>query len=135
MVLEEFIMNFSRHFSSVFRFVQGLLVALVCAVMLFTSASPALAADGGIGSSPSRPNQGEAQLKDIIKESQDAIRPENALDSDKVIDRANKGLNEVQEDADAQEMNRPENSRQAKSAAEQVQRALGKAVDKVTGRD
>lgn len=124
-------MNFSRHFSSVFRVVRGLAIALVCAVLLFANAYPALA----IGSAPSRPSQGETELNDIYKESQDAVRPENALSSEKVIERANKGLNEVQSDADIDQMNRPENSREATSAAEQVQRALGKAVDKVTGRD
>lgn len=124
-------MNFSHHFSSVFSFVRGLVIALACAVLLFTNAYPALA----IGSTPSNPAEGEAPLNDILKESQDAIRPENALSSEKVIERANKGLNEVQSDADIDQMNRPDNSREATSAAEQVQRALGKAVDKVTGRD
>jgi hypothetical protein len=124
-------MSFSHRFSSMISSVRKLVVVAICAAMVLLTASPALA----IGSTPSQPNQGEAQLNDILKESQDAIRPENALNSDKIIERANRGLNEVQEDADIQQMNRPENSRQATSAAEQVQRALGKAVDKVTGRE
>lgn len=124
-------MNFDRHLPAVIRFVRGLFIALVCAVVLFTNSNPALA----IGSGPTRTTEGETQLNDILKESQDAIRPENALDSDKIIERANNGLNEVQQNADADQYNSPEGSRGATSAAEQVQRALGKAVDKVKGRD
>lgn len=124
-------MKFSQGFTAFVRFAKGLVIAGVCAVLLFTNAYPAMA----IGSTPSQYSEGETQLDEILEESQDAIRPENALNSDKVIEKANKGLNEVQGDADVQQMNRPENSRQATSAAEQVQRALGKAVDKVKGRD
>jgi hypothetical protein len=124
-------MNFNRRFSSALRFVRSLVVAFACALILFANTAPALA----IGSTQSQPSQGEAQLNEILEESQDAIRPENALNADKVIERANEGLNEVQKDADVEEMNTPENSRQATSAAEQVQRALGKAVDKVTGKN
>ncbi|MCU0526501.1 MAG: hypothetical protein MUF72_16940 [Elainella sp. Prado103] len=118
----------NRSFSMA-RFLRSILVAFACAILFLTNVAPALA----IGSTPSRPSEGEPPLNDIFKESQDAIRPENALDADKVIERANAGLNEVQKDADIDQMNRPENSRQATSAAEQVQRALGKAVEKVTG--
>lgn len=121
----------NRFSSMIARFVRGLVIATACAVMLFTTASPVLA----IGTTPSQPEQGETRLNDIYKESQDSIRPENALDADTIIERGNKGLNEVQEDADIDKMSRPSNSREATSAAEQVQRALGKAVDKVTGKD
>jgi DNA polymerase II large subunit len=124
-------MNFKRLFASTLHIVRGLVIVLACALILFTNTYPALA----IGSTPSNPSEGETRLNEILEESQDSIRPENALSGDKVIERANKGINEVQEDADADQMNRPDNSRQATSAAEQVQRALGKAVDKVTGRD
>ncbi len=124
-------MSLIRRFSGFNRFVKSLFVATICALVLFTNAYPAMA----IGSTPSRPSEGETRLDGILEESQDAIRPENALDADEVIRKANEGLNEVQGAADIQQMNRPENSRQATSAAEQVQRALGKAVDKVTGKD
>lgn len=124
-------MSLTRRFSGLTQFVKGLLVAVICALVLFTNAYPALA----IGSTPSRPSEGETRLNGILKESQDAIRPENALDADEVRRKANEGLNEVQGAADLNQMNRPENSRQATSAAEQVQQALGKAVDKVTGKD
>lgn len=124
-------MNFGHLFSSALQVMRGWVIALACALVLFTNAYPALA----IGSTPTNPSEGETRLNEILEESQDAVRPENALSSEKVIERANKGLNEVQGDADIHQMNRPDNSRQATSAAEQVQRALGKAVDKVTGKD
>jgi hypothetical protein len=120
-----------KSFTSVVRWLRGVAVAMACVLILLTNAAPALA----IGSNPSQPSEGETRLNDILKESQDAIRPENALDSDKIIQRANEGLNEVQRDADLDQMNRPENSRQATSVAEQVQRAFDKTIDKVTGND
>jgi hypothetical protein len=123
--------RFSNAFSSAVRLIKGAAIALLCVAVLFTQSYPALA----IGSSPTRPSEGEPRLNKILDESEDAIRPENVLDSDRIIERANKGLNEVQGTADIQQMNRPENSRQAKSAAEEVKQALGKAVDKVTGKD
>lgn len=124
-------MNFNRRFSNAFQLIRGLMIALVCALVLFANSYPALA----IGSGMTRPSEGEARLNQTLENAEDAIRPENALSSEKVIERANKGLNEVQADADIDQMNRPDNSRQATSAAEEVQRALSKAVDKVTGRD
>lgn len=120
-----------QSFKSAFRWLRGLVVAVACALVLLTNAYPALA----IGSNPSQPSEGETRLNEIFKESQDAIRPENALDSDKIIERANEGLNEVQRDADLDQMNRPENSRQATSVAEQVQRVFDKTIDKVKGND
>ncbi|NJO80342.1 MAG: hypothetical protein HC827_18740 [Cyanobacteria bacterium RM1_2_2] len=124
-------MNLSRRLSAVSRLIRGLALALVCTLFVLTNAYPALA----IGSNRANPSEGETRLNATIENAEDAIRPENALSSEKVIERANQGLNEVQVDADVDQMNRPENSRQATSAAEEVQRALSKAVDKVTGRD
>ncbi len=121
----------SFNVSAITRFFKSAAIALFCTVILFSQSYPALA----IGSSPTRPSEGEPRLNQILDESEDAIRPENALDADKIIDKANKGLNEVQGTADIQQMNRPTNSRQAKSAAEEVQETLSKAMDKVTGRD
>ncbi|MBW4466970.1 MAG: hypothetical protein KME07_16220 [Pegethrix bostrychoides GSE-TBD4-15B] len=121
----------SFNLSGMTRFLKGAAIALFCAVVLFAQATPALA----IGSMQSRPSEGEPRLNEILDESEDAIRPENALDADKIIEQANKGLNEVQGTADIHQMNRPSNSRQAKSAAEEVQQALGKAADKMTGRN
>jgi hypothetical protein len=124
-------MSLTHRFSKFNQIAKSLLVAVVCALVLFTNAYPALA----IGSTPSRPSEGETRLNGILEESQDAIRPENALNAEEVTRKANEGLNEVQGAADIKQMNRPENSRQATSAAEQVQRAFDKAVDKVTGKD
>lgn len=124
-------MNFNRRFSAVSRLVRGLMIALVCALFLLTNAYPALA----IGSNQSRPSEGEPRLNEILEKSEDAIRPENALSGETMAERANEGVNEVQGGGDLDQMNRPDNSRQATSAAEEVQRALSKAVDKVTGRD
>ncbi|WP_017297080.1 hypothetical protein [Nodosilinea nodulosa] len=105
--------------NSIFAWVRNLAIALSCLLVLMT-ATPALA----MGSTPSRPDQGTVQLDGVYNESEKAVRPENALDGDKVADRANKGLNEVQKDADTSQMNHPGNSSQATSPMEQIKDAL-----------
>lgn len=105
--------------NSIFAWARNLAIALSCVLVLLT-ATPALA----MGSTPSRPDQGTVQLDDVYNESEKAVRPENALKGDKVIDNANKGLNEVQKNADASQMNHPDNSAQATSPMDQIKDAL-----------
>jgi hypothetical protein len=106
-------------FASAITWVRRGAIAFICGVLLLT-ASPALA----IGSTPSRPDEGTARLDRVYNEAEKAVQPENALDGDKMIKRANQGLNEVQKDADAGQMNRPENSRQATSVIDQIKDAV-----------
>ncbi|MBD1915432.1 MULTISPECIES: hypothetical protein [Cyanophyceae] len=94
-------------------------IALSCMVVLLT-ATPALANS----STPSNPKQGTAPLNSIYNEAEKAVQPENALNGDKMIDRANKGLNEVQKNADVNQMNTPANSGQATSPIDKIKAAL-----------
>lgn len=123
-------MNFGRLFSSVLRSLRVLMIAFACALVLFVNATPALA----IGSTRSNPTEGETRLDEIFEKSEDMLKSDNALDADKVRQQANQGINEIQGSADVEQMNRPGNSRQATSAAEEVQQAAGKAMDKVRGK-
>ncbi len=96
-------------------------IALCCAFILFSQALPVMA----IGSTPSSPTQGEAQLDAVQKRSEDALK-DPPLSLKQVQDKANEGINEIQGDADYQKMNRPGNSRQATSVEEQVENVLHK---------
>jgi DNA polymerase II large subunit len=128
-------MNFTRLIAAALRPVRFLIIAFVCTLLVFSNALPAVAGTNIGTNTRSNPGEGETRLNEILEKSQDAIRPENALSGEKMQSEANKGLNEVQGDADFQQMNRPSNSQKATSAAEQVERALEKAKDKVTGKD
>jgi|GEM_PF-3137363 hypothetical protein len=118
----------SRYIASLLLSLRSLVIAFICTILMFTYAPSAMA----IGSTPSRPDQGTAPLNDIYREAEKAVQPENALDGKKVIDRANQGPNEVQKDADVDQMNRPENSGQATSVIDQIQDALSKVTSDST---
>jgi hypothetical protein len=120
-------MNFARFKSVVLNSVRFLVVAVACTLILFSNAYPAAA----IGSSRSNTSQGETHLDEIYDKSEDILKGDNALSADKVKTEANRGINEVQGSADVKQMERPEDARNATSAAEQVERAF----QKVTGRD
>lgn len=107
-------------FASAITWVRNAAIALSCLLVLLT-ATPALANS----STPSRPSEGTAPLNSIYNEAEKSVQPENALDGDKMIDRANKGLNEVQKNADANQMNSPANSGQATSPIDKIKDALG----------
>ncbi|PZO36817.1 MAG: hypothetical protein DCF17_16810 [Shackletoniella antarctica] len=108
-------------FAAAMTWLRTVAIAFACALVLLTSTPAALANS----STPSRPDQGTAQLDDVYNEAEKSVQPENALKGDKVRDRANKGLNEVQKNADAQQMSRPDNSKQATSPIDQIKDALG----------
>jgi hypothetical protein len=112
-------------FASVINWVRRAAIAVACALMLL-SATPAALANS---STPSRPDQGTAPLNGVYNEAKKSVRPENALDGDKMADRANKGLNEVQKDADTSQMNHPANSDQATAPIDKIKDALSNIVN------
>lgn len=100
----------------------------VVVLMLFTT-SPALAFGFGnqFGNQPSAPNEGVEKLDGIYEKAEEALN--SGLQSmEEVQDRARKGINEVQENADVDKMNRPSNSRQVTTIQEKAERALEKAT-------
>ncbi|MEH1908497.1 MAG: hypothetical protein V7L05_26975 [Nostoc sp.] len=109
---------------SIFRPVRFLVVAFTCALILLSNAFPAFAID----SYQSDPTEGTTQLLDIQRKTDEAAKePPQGLKQ--VQKESNKGLNEVQGDADINKQNRPENSQSSTSAEENVKKFL----DKVTG--
>lgn len=119
-------MNFTRFKSLIARSVRFLTIAFACSLLIFSNAFPAFA----ISTTKSDPTEGDAHLDEVQRKSE-AVLKKDPLNLQETQAEANKGLNEIQGDADINDQNRPSNSRQAKSAAEQVERAL----EKVTGRD
>jgi hypothetical protein len=119
-------MNFDQLKSLLSRSVRFLTIAFACTFLLFSNAVPAFA----IGSAPTDPREGTVHLDDIQAKSEEILK-KDPLDMQETQSEANKGLNEIQGNADVNDMSRPSNSRQAKSAAEQVTDAL----KKVTGKD
>lgn len=106
------------------RSLRFLVIAFTCALLLFVNATPTWAA--GM-SSPSKPDEGETQLKKIYDESEKSLN--SGLDSmQEVSKRAERGVNEVQGGADLDKMSNPENSQDAITFKDQVKHAL----DKVT---
>lgn len=118
------IMNFIR--TRLKQSIRTILVAFTCAILLLSTAFPALA---GGQTAPTNPTKGEAPLSDIIDKSEDMIQ--NGIPSlEKVQKEANNGLNEVQGSADKNKMSRPSNSRQAVSIEERIKTGLEKAEGK-----
>lgn len=108
-------------FAAAMTWLRTVAIACACALVLLTSTPAALANS----STPSRPDQGTVQLDGVYDEAEKSVQPENALKGDKVRERANQGLNEVQKGADARQMNHPDNSNQATSPIDQIKDALG----------
>ncbi|MEH2143828.1 hypothetical protein [Nostoc sp.] len=105
--------------------VRFLVVAFTCALLLLSSAFPAFAID----SYQSDPTEATTQLLDIQRKTDEAAQsPPAGLE--KVEEESNKGLNEVQGDADINKQKRPENSQSATSAEGNVKNFL----DKITGK-
>ncbi|MEH2297319.1 hypothetical protein [Nostoc sp.] len=105
--------------------VRFLVVAFTCALLLLSNAFPAFAID----SYQSDPTEGTTQLLDIQRKTDEAAKePPQGLE--KVQKESNKGLNEVQGDADIDKQKRPENSQGSTSVEENIKNVL----EKVTGR-
>ena len=96
-------------------------IAAVCAIFLFTSATPALA----FGGSNSNPSKGLEQLDSVQKESEKTISGDLSSNNDgkSVMKNSARGLNGVQGAADKENMYSPKDSN-ATSVEENIQEAL-----------
>lgn len=109
------------------RFARLLFVGFVCALLTFTQVLPAHAAKSQL-------TKGEDQLKNIESKSIDILEAGKPTSMEKTIEEANKGLNEVQGDADINKMKRPANSRAASPSIEQkIEQSLEKLESKTEG--
>ena len=105
------------------RPVRLVLAACVCALLVFTYVTPAYSAP------TSSPKDGEVNLTNIERKSQEAVL-KDPLSLKETQTEANKGLNEIQGDADKDKMKRPENTQGVESIEQKVQESL----EKVTGK-
>ncbi|PSB02663.1 hypothetical protein [Merismopedia glauca] len=117
-------MNFSQ-FKKQFRPVRFLVMAIACLFVLFSNVPQASANMAG----QSSPQKGAEQLNSIEQESENLTfrEPDDLKD---VQSRANKGINEVQGDADADKMKNPGNSGGVNTVEKQVKNLLEKATGK-----
>ncbi|AFY34738.1 low temperature-induced protein [Calothrix sp. PCC 7507] len=110
---------------SVLRPARFLIVVFTCAVLLLSNTFPAFAID----SYQSDPREGTTQLLEIQRKT-DEIAKSAPPNLEKVQKESNKGLNEVQGDADIDQQKRPSNSQSSTSVEDNVKTFL----DKVTGK-
>jgi hypothetical protein len=118
-------MNFTRfQLSSNLRPLRFVVAAFMCVMLLLSTALPAAA----IGTDKSSPNKGAEQLNEIQRKTEE-LTENNAPSKSRVINESNKGLNEVQGAANAENMNRPSNSQGAVTIEDKVEGFL----EKITG--
>jgi hypothetical protein len=116
-------MHFTRY-NLPFRPFRILIAAVACMILLFSNVTPASA----IGSARSDVSEGTAQLNKIQRKTDELTRSEIPSTRD-VQSESNKGLNEVQGDADMDKMKSPENSQNATTIEDRVTNFL----EKITG--
>lgn len=119
-------MNIFDFVGSILRPVRFVIVASACALLFLSSVSPAFA----ISSYQSDPQEGTTQLLETQRKT-DAVAKSQPLKLKEVQKESNKGLNEVQGDADINKMKNPANSQSSTSVEENVQNFL----EKVTGKN
>ena len=116
---------------SALRPVRFLVAACICALLMLSHAVPAYSAPINPTGTKTAPQEGEAQLRGIEREAQEAVQ-KDPYSRQETQAKANKGLNEVQGDADIDKMSRPENSQGASSVADKVKQALEAVEGKAT---
>ncbi|MEG4503221.1 low temperature-induced protein [Microcoleus sp. F6_B4] len=99
------------------RLVRTLIAVCFCALMFVSNAFPAFAVT-------SSPTKGEDKLLGIEKESQEVVQ-KKPMSLEETQEKASKGPNEVQGDADIDKMKNPSNT-SATSFEQQVKKAVGK---------
>jgi hypothetical protein len=118
-------MNHDRFNKLVIHVAQVFTVVFTCALLFFANLASANAAPMNNTGSNSDLTKGSERLDDVQKKSEEILR-NPPLSLDRVVDESNKGLNEVQGDADIQDMSRPSNSREATSIEEKAEQVLKK---------
>ena len=111
--------NFKQKLS---RLARVFFAFFACAMLVFSAVSPAYAVT-------SNPRDGESNLTDIEKKSQEVVLSD-PYDLDKTSKEANKGLNEVQGDADKDKMYNPSNSKSTS-----FESTIKGVVDNITSKD
>lgn len=102
------------------RLVRSLIAVCFCALMFVSNAFPAFAVT-------SSPTKGEEKLLGIEKEAQEVVL-KNPMSLEETQEKASKGPNEVQGDADLDKMKNPSNTK-ATSFEQQVKKTVSKIKD------
>lgn len=102
------------------RLVRTVVAVCFCTLLFVSNAFPALAVT-------SSPTKGQEQLLGIEKEAQKAVL-KDPMSLEETQEKANKGPNEVQGDADIEKMKNPSNTN-ATSFEQQVKKAVSKIKD------
>ncbi len=123
-------MNYNRFAKMILRLTQTLAIIFTCTLLIFGNAVPADAARANTTQAKSDLTKGSERLDDVQKKSEEILR-NPPLSMERVQDESNQGLNEVQGDADIQDMSRPSNSQKATSIQEKAEQIL----EKVKGED
>ena len=118
-------MNYNRFAKMILRLTQTLAIMFTCTLLIFGNAVSADAIPANTTQSRSDLTKGSERLDDVQKKSEEILR-NPPLSMKRVQEESNKGLNEVQGDADIQEMSRPSNSQRATSIQEKAEQILEK---------
>ncbi|MGB7251645.1 MAG: hypothetical protein WBC73_22105 [Phormidesmis sp.] len=110
--------GFRSYVSAFFAGLRPVAIALACALLVFSSAAPALA----FGGSSSRAEKGLEQLNTVQDKSEEAISGPTSKEKD--IQNSEEGLNGVQGDANRQDMKSPEGSGGVSTIEENIKEAL-----------
>ncbi|EGK83664.1 low temperature-induced protein [Microcoleus vaginatus PCC 9802] len=102
------------------RLVRTLITVCFCTLLFVSNVFPALAVT-------SSPTKGEDQLLGIEKESQEVVL-KKPMSLEETQEKASKGPNEVQGDADIEKMKNPSNTNTT-SFEQQVKKAVSKIKD------
>jgi hypothetical protein len=113
---------------SALRLVRLLVGACVCVLLVFSHAFPAYSAPVNPTASTSAPQEGESQLRGIEREAQEAVL-EDPYSRKETQVKTSEGLNEIQGNANVEDMKRPENT-QATSVEDKLKNVLEKATGK-----
>lgn len=97
------------NFSSILRPVRFLVAVCICTFLVFSYAFPAYSDPVNITGEQSAPQEGEAQLRGIERQAQEATQ-ERPYSREETQSKARPGLNEIQGSADVEQMKRPENT-------------------------
>ena len=97
------------------RFVKAFVASAVCALMLLSVASPAMA----FGSTPSDRSKGVVEMNEMKETSKDAVRKE-PRSTKEVQAKARQGTNAVQGGANLEKMNNSRNSQQSETIEAQA---------------
>ncbi|MEO0407429.1 MAG: hypothetical protein AAF289_08780 [Cyanobacteria bacterium P01_A01_bin.135] len=102
------------------RIIRLVVAAFACALLIFSSAAPAMAVSA---SSKSSPTEGEAQLDGVYNKAKDVIKSEPLPDEDEQANVGASDLNVAQQGAKG-ETNTPANSKGATTVEKSIKETL-----------